>query len=173
MVYSLYDGTIVMAKSALTSLAHILHQAEQLPNATDLLTARLQDDMKPLTSQIHIATQVTEKMIARLTGREHVVFDENLKSFTDLHERLQNAITALNEADKDIVNRRGEEVEPTTLGPDRVLPMSGAAFVNGTAIPNIFFHLTIAYAILRKEGVPLGKRDYIMSFVGPQLAGSY
>ena len=50
--------------------------------------------------------------------------------------------------------------------------MSGAAFVNGMAIPNIFFHLTIAYAILRKEGVPLGKRDYIISFVAGQTSTS-
>lgn len=172
MVYSLYDGTIVMAQSALTSLAHILHQAEQSPNAADLLTARLHDDMKPLTFQVHIATQVTEKMLARLTGREPVVYDENLTSFPDLHERLQTAIKALGEADKDTVNRRGEEVEATALAPGTVLPMSGAAFANATAIPNIFFHLTTAYAILRKEGVPLGKRDYIMSFVTSQLAGS-
>ena len=172
MVYSLYDGTIVTAKSALTTLGHILRQAEQQPNAAGLLTARLQEDMKPLTSQIHIATQVTEKMLARLTGREPLIYDENLESFAQLHERLEDAIKALDEVDKDVVNRRGEEVEATVLGPDRILPMSGAAFVNGTAMPNIFFHLTIAYAILRKEGVPLGKRDYIMSFVAAQISSS-
>ena len=101
-------------------------------------------------------------MLARLSGREPVVYDDNLECYAQLYERLENSIRALSEADKDIVNQRGEEVEATVLGPDRILPMSGAAFVNGAAIPNIFFHLTIAYAILRKEGVPLGKRDYIL-----------
>lgn len=172
MVYSLYDGTIVTAKSALISLAYILHQAEEHPNSAGLLTARLQEDMKPLTSQIYIATQVTEKMLARLSGREPVVYDDNLECYAQLYERLENSIRALSEADKDIVNQRGEEVEATVLDPDRILPMSGAAFVNSTAIPNIFFHLTITYAILRKEGVPLGKRDYIMSFVAGQTSAS-
>ncbi|KAA8645442.1 DUF1993 domain-containing protein [Aspergillus tanneri] len=153
-------------------LPHILRQAEQYPNAANLLAARLRDDMKPLTSQIHIATQVSEKMLARLTGRDPVIFDENLKSFAEIHERIENALKALSDADKDVVNRYGEEVSPTTLGPDKILSISGAAFANGTAMPNIFFHLTIAYAILRKEGVPLGKRDYIMSFVAPQIARS-
>ncbi|KAJ5148253.1 hypothetical protein N7526_001605 [Penicillium atrosanguineum] len=111
-------------------------------------------------------------MVARLTGREAAIFNEKLDSFAQLYERLSNAIKALSEADKDVVNRRGEEVEATTLGPDTILPMSGAAFVNGTAMPNIIFHLTIAYAILRKEGVPLGKRDYITSFVAPQIFGA-
>lgn len=172
MVYSLHDGTIVMASSALTSLAHILRQAEQYPNATDLLAARLYEDMKPLTFQVHIATQVSEKMLARLTGREPVIFDENLSSFADLHERIENVLKALKDADKDVVNQLGEEVKPTTLGPGKILPINGAAFANGTAMPNIFFHLSIAYAILRKEGVPLGKRDYIMSFVAPQISGT-
>lgn len=85
---------------------------------------------------IHIATQVTEKTPARLSGREPVVYDDNLGCYAQLYERLENSIKALSEADKDIVNQRGEEVEASILGPDRILPMSGAAFVNGTAIPS-------------------------------------
>lgn len=171
MNYSLYDGSIVTAKSALTSLDHILNEAEKSSNVANLPTAQLCEDMKPLTFQVHIATLISEKLVARLTGREAINLDNDLVSFADMRERTQKVLRSLDEADKDVVNQHAEEQLPTPLGP-LTLEMTGNAFASAFAVPNIFFHLNIAYAILRKEGVPLGKRDYLGSFLGPYMPKS-
>ena len=71
MGHTLCDGTIV-AQGILCSLSHILHQAEQRPDASTLFEARLYEDMYPLTDQVRLATQFSENLLARLTGREPV-----------------------------------------------------------------------------------------------------
>ncbi|KAJ5601551.1 hypothetical protein N7510_011085 [Penicillium lagena] len=163
---SLYDGTIRTAKSALETLAHILRKAEESPNANSLLAARLYDDMKPLTFQVYIATQMAERMTARLTGREPTVFEDNFSSYAEMHQRIDKVLKSLSEVDKDNVNKHAEQVKTTQLGSAEV-DLTGAAYAHGMTVPNIFFHLNMAYAILRKEGVPLGKRDYLRSFLAP------
>ncbi|KAK7432930.1 hypothetical protein QQZ08_000401 [Neonectria magnoliae] len=162
MAFTLYDATIIETKTTLITLDHILTQAEKLPNSENFLQARLYEDMKPLTFQVHAATRFSEKVLARLSGRDAVEFQDNLTSFTDMHARIANALKALEQADKDTINRHGEQVGPTDLGAVGSMNITGKAFAMGAAIPNINFHVSMAYAILRKEGVPLGKKDYMM-----------
>jgi hypothetical protein len=87
------------------------------------------------------------------------------------YERIETVLKALKEADKDAVNRNGDVVAATPMGEGKTADMSGARYANMIAIPNIYFHVTTAYGILRKEGVQLGKRDYYVGFF-PHLAGS-
>lgn len=165
MVFTLYDATIVEVKLVLLTLKHLLDEAEKQPNADALLQARLYEDMKPLTFQVHSVTKYTYKLLARLTGREAVEFEDNLASYAEMHKRIADALEALGEADKETVNLTGEEVAPTDLPSFGVMDITGKAFAVGAVVPNIHFHLNMTYAIFRKEGVPLGKRDYIMEFV--------
>jgi len=83
MVYTLYDGTIVVIQGVLNTLSHILHQAEQQPglDTSNLLEARLHEDMLPLGDQVRIATQYSENVVARLIGREPVTFDGKPQTF--------------------------------------------------------------------------------------------
>ncbi|KAJ4211899.1 hypothetical protein NW759_012186 [Fusarium solani] len=164
MAFTLYDATIVDAKTILETLDGLLKKAEEQPNAESFLRARLYEDMNPLTFQIHAATRFTELVLARLTGREAVQYEDNLVSYADMHARIAKVLAALEKADKDTVNRYGEEVLPTALPSAGTMDISGKAFAKGAAIPNIYFHLNMTYAILRKEGVPLGKKDYAMGF---------
>ncbi|KAL1845658.1 hypothetical protein Plec18167_009146 [Paecilomyces lecythidis] len=170
MVYTLYDSTIVVAQSILNTLSHILHQAEKRTDADNLLEARLHEDMYPLTDQVRLATQFSENLVARLTGREPVTFEGKPTTFAQCYERIETVLRALEEADKNVVNEQGDVVATTKLGPENTAELKGAVYAHSLALPNIFFHLTTAYGILRKEGVPLGKRDYYAGFV-PQLAG--
>ncbi|KAJ5578207.1 uncharacterized protein N7459_007171 [Penicillium hispanicum] len=172
MGHSLYDGTIVVAYSILQTLSHILHKAEERPNASALLEARLYEDMYPLTDQIRIATQFCENLVARLTGREPVVYENNLTTFAKFHERIAAVQKTLNEADKKLVNQHGDIVATTKIGPKGTTEMSGAMFAYSITLPNIYFHLATAYGILRKEGVPLGKLDYYVGFYPPPVVGS-
>ena len=172
MGYTFYDGTIVVVQGILNTLSHILHQAEQRPNASTLLESRLSVDMLPLTDQVRITTQFSENLVARLTGREPVMFQDKLTTFAKFYERIETVLQVLSEADKDVVNQHSDVLGPTQMGPGKTVEMSAASYAHTIALPNIYFHVTTAYGILRKEGVPLGKRDYYVGFFPQQLAGA-
>ncbi|EED12984.1 conserved hypothetical protein [Talaromyces stipitatus ATCC 10500] len=149
----------------LNTLTHVLHTAEQQPNADYLLTnARLYPDMYPVSDQVRLATQFSENIVARLTNREPVNFDHDLGSYSKCYERIETVLKSVKEADKKTVNALGDSVSPTPMGPGKPVDMSEATYAHIIALPNIYFHLTTAYGILRKEGVPLGKMDYYAGF---------
>jgi len=164
MTFTLYDSTIVVVQGILKTLTHILHEAEKRPNASTLLEARLHEDMYPLTEQIRIATQYSENLIARLTVREPVTFDRDLTTFAKCFERIETVLKAFNEAEKDVVNGQADVLSPTQLGPKYTIQMSAAGYAHTVVLPNVYFHVTTAYGILRKEGVPIGKRDFYAGF---------
>jgi hypothetical protein len=165
MSHTIYDSSVLVCQGILGTLTHILKKAEEQPNASHLLTtARLYEDMYPLTDQVRLATQYSENILARLTGREAVTFDRDLGSYSKCYERIELVLNSLKEADKDIVNAHAEVVAPTPLGPGTVVDMKAAVWVHSIALPNVYFHLTTAYGILRKDGVPLGKMDYYAGF---------
>ncbi|VUC28879.1 unnamed protein product [Clonostachys rosea] len=165
MAYSLYDGTIPVLKAALKDTAHLLKMARMLPHPNTLLDARLYEDMKPLTFQVYTVTKFTEIISARLSGREAVVYEDDMTSWEEMHARINEVLARVQNTDKDVVNKLGEEAAPTAMGEGVTMDLTGKAYAHGVTIPNILFHVSITYAILRKEGVPLGKADFIMPFV--------
>ncbi|KAL4873670.1 hypothetical protein BDV12DRAFT_159383 [Aspergillus spectabilis] len=173
MAATTYDATIVVVQAILNTFTHILHQAEQHPKASTFLTeARLHEDMYPLADQIRLATQFSEFLVARLTGRPSVLLGGNPTTFAEGYERIETVQKTLREADRDVVNQNGDKVEKTQRGPERAVDMSGAAYAHTIVLPNVYFHLNTAYGVLRKEGVPLGKRDYYEGFFPQQVAAS-
>ncbi|PWN88787.1 hypothetical protein FA10DRAFT_268932 [Acaromyces ingoldii] len=168
MSYSLYDATVVMAKGALKSLDRMLSEAEKHPNSATFLTARLIEDMKPLTFQVHYATFQAEAMAAKLSGQEYAAPEEDLDSYEKIHARIQQAQNALDTTDKDTVNRLGETTT-SFVRREEPIQVPVKALVGLLNMPNVYFHVTMAYAILRKEGVPLGKRDWSRGFVSDYI----
>lgn len=172
MSYILYDSTIPVFQGILGSLSHILRKAERSrDNGGNLLEARLCEDMYPLTDQVRLAAQSAENVAARLTGREPITLDRNITTFAKCYELIETALKVLGEADKTIVNEHGDKLKATQLTPQTTVDMTGAAYAHTIALPNIFFHVTTAYAILRKEGVPLGKKDYYVGYF-PEAAAA-
>lgn len=165
---SLYDTTIPTAQNVFKSMANILREGEKHANAASFPAARLIEDMHPLTYQIHIAAQLTEKMVARFTGREPTIFENNLSSFAEMYERIEIIQKVLDTADKETINQRADLVQATPLGPVSI-DLSNTAYATAFTFPNLYFHLTTAYAILRKEGVNIGKRDYLGAFMAPYM----
>lgn len=166
MVYTLYDASISMAVAALTSLIQILRHAEDHPNSDKLLTARLMDDMAPLHFQVHYATCQAQLMAARFSGQEEYKEPEDdLDSYAKMHARIQQTIHALRATDRDTVNSRGETTTRITRRGE-LIEVPVKAVTGLVNMPNIYFHVSMAYAIMRKEGVPLGKRDWNRGFVG-------
>lgn len=168
MAYSLYDATIVMAQGALKSLSSIITQAERHPESSTFLTAQLIDDMKPLPFQVHYATFQAQLIVEILSGREYTEPEEDLITYEKMHARIEKALEALAMADRETAGRQGEimTVVPRRDGPIEVPMKAVIGLVN---MPNIYFHVSMAYAILRKEGVPLGKRDWSRGFVNDYI----
>lgn len=168
--FTFYEASILPSKHVLADLTHLIDLASAHPKASTLPSARLAEDMRPFSSQIHLAAQAIERLLCRLTLREHVPVEDTIATYDDMRARIASANAELDALDKEAVNRAGDESAPTFLAPQMTVDMPGAAFAMGASMPNIFFHLSIAYAILRKEGVPLGKWDYIQPFMQYQLA---
>jgi hypothetical protein len=144
---------VVLTKAA----AHV--EAKKLdPEA--LLKARLYPDMFPLIRQVQIATDFAKGCAARLAGEEVPAWDDVETGFDDLIARIDRAIAYVEGLDA--VKFEGAEDRDITLtrrGETSVV--KGLAYLQTQAQPNFFFHLTTAYAILRKNGVEVGKRDYL------------
>ena len=144
---------VVLTKAA----AHV--EAKKLdPEA--LLKARLYPDMFPLIRQVQIATDFAKGCAARLAGEEVPAWDDVETGFDDLIARVDRAIAYVEGLDA--ARFEGAEDRDITLtrrGETSVV--KGLAYLQTQAQPNFFFHLTTAYAILRKNGVEVGKRDYL------------
>lgn len=168
MAYSLYDATVSMASGALKSLSQILVRAEEHQDSANFLTARLTDDMKPLSFQVHYATFQAQYLAAKLSGQEYGEPDDKLDSYEKMHARIQQALKALGELEKETVNGSGENMTQSARR-DHMITVPIKAVVGLVNMPNIYFHVSMAYAILRKEGVPLGKRDWSRGFISDYM----
>lgn len=164
MAYSLYDATVSMAIGALKSLTQILTRAEEHPDSAQLLTARLTDDMKPLGFQVHYATFQAQYLAAKLSEREYSEPEDNLDTYEKMQARIQQALEALKETDREAADGFAETTtQLARTGYVMEVPVKNV--VTLVTMPNIYFHVSMAYAILRKEGVPLGKRDWSRGFI--------
>ncbi|KAF7554178.1 hypothetical protein G7046_g6893 [Stylonectria norvegica] len=167
--HTLYDGSITTAINALNALSRILKAAEQHPDSAKLPSSRLIEDMQPLTFQVWVATDTTCQMVAQAQGLEPLKRNDDMKTYEDMKARIAETLEQLEKADKDRINKRENELVPCHLGdsPDFLLPSKN--FIFGYCVPNIFFHVTIAYAIVRHHGVDIGKIQYIPSFIRPYV----
>lgn len=166
---SFYDVSVGQALEVLDSLTAILKKAETAPNAATLPEARIHEDMLPLSFQVYIVTDLGTKVAARLSGQEPPSNENNMKSFADFYARIAESRAALEKCDKETINSRAGETVTLGLGPGKNAQLSGLTYNAGYATPNLYFHLATAYNILRKEGVSIGKMDYLTSFIGKHV----
>lgn len=166
---SFYDVSIGQAIEILDSLTAILKKAESAPNAATLPEARIYDDMLPLSFQVYLVADLGTKLAARLTGQEPPSNENNLKSFAEFHGRIAESRAALEKVDKNTINTRAAEAVTVGLGPGKTAQMNGLTYNAGYVTPNLYFHLATAYNILRKEGVPVGKMDYLTTFLSKHV----
>jgi len=144
---------VVLTKAA----AHV--EAKKLdPEA--LLKARLYPDMFPLIRQVQVATDFAKGCCARLAGEDVPAWDDVETGFDDLIARVDRAIAYVEGLDAaKFEGAEDRDITLTRRGETSVV--KGLAYFQTQAQPNFFFHLTTAYAILRKNGVEVGKRDYL------------
>ncbi|WPJ66374.1 hypothetical protein SMAC4_14040 [Sordaria macrospora] len=174
MSIQLSDIVLSTFSKGLNTLAHILDVAEQYASSQSLSAdaeypnARLIDDMKPFTFQIQNATTNIKRTLARLQGQEFQPWEDKETTIADLRERIARAQKLVEEADAKVLDSVAEKPIDLLIGPT-TLKSTGKGSVLGHSIPNFFFHVQTAYAILRSKGVPIGKKDYIQSFLAGNI----
>ena len=137
------------------------HAAARKFDTTNYLQMRLAPDMLPLVSQIRIASDAAKGCVARLAGQEPPKFDDNEASVAELRERVQKTLAYV--ASVPAAAFEGSDGRSITI-PMRnrdPLQFTGEVFLRHWALPNFFFHVTMAYALLRHAGVELGKGDFL------------
>jgi hypothetical protein len=165
MSLSMYQASTPMFVRQLTALSAILKTAAAFAEARKidpsvLLNARLAPDQFPLVRQVQIATDGAKGGIARLAALEAPAYPDDETTFDQLQARLEKTIAFLKSVPADQVD--GSEARPIELQlRSGTLNFMGQDFLLHFVIPNFFFHVTTAYAILRHNGVEIGKRDFL------------
>ena len=167
MSISIFDQTVFALSRMLLNLDRIVTQAEEYAKERNiepavLLQARLYPDMLPFVSQVRIATDTAKGAAARLSGTELPKWPDDEVTFEDVHARIRKALDYL--ATFKPEQFEGAEDKPIEMKfPNRTLNFSGREYVLGFVLPNFYFHVTTAYDILRHNGLPIGKLDYLGS----------
>ena len=170
MTISMYAASIPVFRQMLNSLNAILAKAETHaaakkidPNA--LLHARLFPDMFPLIQQVQLASDFAKGAAARLAGVDVPSYEDKEQTFSDLHARIEKTLAFIgsltpaqidDSKEREIVSMAGTPYE-------RKFP-NQTTYLLHYGLPQFFFHVTTAYAILRHNGIEIGKRDYIGSY---------
>jgi hypothetical protein len=126
-----------------------------------LLGTRLAPDMFPLVRQVQIATDIAKNGVARLAGVEPPRFEDNEKTIDELKARVARAVAFIKSVDGKAIDAATDRQIEFPLGPANKGQMKGDDYLNHFVLPNVYFHLTAAYAILRHCGVEIGKQDYL------------
>jgi hypothetical protein len=165
MPFTPYEASAPVFVATLSDMRAWLDRAEAADEAR-LIAARLIDDMRPLAAQYQMASDTAKNTVARLAGIEPPKMADEEASFAELRERMDRTIAFIAGVDPAaLADSDAREVElrfPNGMG----YRARGGAYLTGFALPNFFFHATTAYAILRANGVPLGKPDFLQH-LGP------
>lgn len=165
MSVSLYDVSVPIFTLSLSNLAVILdkaagHAEVKKVDPKVLPGARLIIDMLPLSSQIQIACDTAKGAAARLAGIEVPKHEDTEATLAELQARVAKTLEFIKTIEPEQL--QGAETREIVLQfPQSSLKFTGINYLTNFALPNFFFHVTMAYALLRKNGVDLGKRDFL------------
>jgi len=162
---ALYDVSIPTFIRGLKNLSNMLEKgkayaAVQGMDLTELLDARLIEDMASLTKQVQMTTDTAKFVAVRVGQVENQPWADYEASYDDVQARVTKAISFLEAASPEGFEAR-EDAKVVLTTPSGDIPFTGSVYVHGFAIPNFFFHLSMAYALLRLKGVPVGKLDFL------------
>ena len=162
---ALYDAAMPTFIRGLKNLSNMLEKGKAFAAAqgmelSELLDARLIDDMASLTKQVQMTTDTAKFVAVRVGQIENDPWADDEASFADVQARVAKAIAFLQAASPDGFEGH-EDATVVLTTPSGDIPFTGSNYVHGFAIPNFFFHLSMAYALLRMKRVPLGKLDFL------------
>ena len=165
MTISMYQASVPPMIKTLSNLRNLLEKAVAHAEAKKidpsvLINARLYPDMFPLSRQVQIATDMAKGAASRLAGQEVPKYEDNEATFPELVARLDKTIALLENFKPEDID--GSEDRTITLPMrDRTLTFKGLPYLIDYVLPNVYFHTTTAFAILRHNGVEIGKKDFL------------
>jgi uncharacterized protein len=165
MTMSMYQASAPLLKRALKNLSAILdkaaaHAATKKIDPAVLAGDRLAPDMLPFPRQITIPCDTAKFAMARLAGVEAPKFEDNEKTFDEFKARIQKTIDFIDSIKPNQID--GTEDKPISFKAGQTeLKFTGQTYLTHFVIPNFFFHVSMAYAILRHNGVDIGKLDFL------------
>lgn len=169
MSFTIYDASAPVFVASLRDMRAWLDKAAAEKPEAELIEARLARDMFPLPRQFQIASDSAKNAIGRLAGIEAPSMADTETSFAELQERCDRTIAFVESVDRarlDGAETRDVELRfPNGMG----YKFNGSTYLTGFALPNFFFHVTAAYAILRNAGISLGKPDFLQHLGPPNL----
>jgi hypothetical protein len=165
MTVSMFTASVPVYTQFLTSLSAILKKAAAHAEAKKIdpsifINARLSPDMFALARQVQIATDHAKGSLARLAGVEIPSYADTEATFDELEARIQKTLAYVKTfKPEQIDGTEGKEIV-LTFGTQK-FPFNGQTYMIQFALPNFYFHTTMVYAILRENGVEIGKRDFM------------
>lgn len=169
MTISLYAASVPVFQQLLNSLDAVLSKAEEHAaakgfDAEILLNSRLAPDMFPLVRQVQIAGDFARGVCARLAGADLPKIEDNHQTFADLHALIAQTLTFIGSFKAADIDGQEDREIITRPGTPKEKRFTGQAYLLTYGLPQFFFHVTTAYAILRHNGVEVGKRDFMGAF---------
>jgi uncharacterized protein len=160
------SSSVPALETGLAALSDVLDKAATYAEAKKidpavLLQCRLSPDMFPLVRQVQTVADIAKNGISRLAGVEFPKYEDNETTINQLKDRLAKTMAYLKSVDLKKIDEAVDREITFPLGPTLHGHMNGADYLNFFTLPNFYFHLTTAYAILRHNGVDIGKRDYL------------
>jgi hypothetical protein len=164
--FSMSQASLPVFQIGLNALSALLDKAAAFAGAkkvdpTVLVQWRLAPDMFALARQVQIVTDQAKNGSARLAGVEPPRFEDNETTIDELKQRLAKTVEFLKALDATQIDAAASRDITFPLGPSKTGTMRGDDYLNHFVLPNFYFHLTTAYAILRQCGVEIGKMDFL------------
>jgi hypothetical protein len=160
------QATLPALEIGLNALSAVLDKAAAFAAAKKidpsvLLNSRLAPDMFPLTRQVQLATDLAKNGASRLAGLEPPRYEDTETTIDQLKARIAKTIAHLKTLDPKKIDAAGQRELTFPLGPVNKGQMKADDYLNHFVLPNVYFHLTAAYAVLRHCGVEIGKQDFL------------
>lgn len=165
MGISVFETAIAPLSRMLLNLDRIVSLAEEHAREKNiepaaLIQARLYPDMLPFVSQVRVATDTAKGAAARLAGSELPSWEDKESTFEEIHGRIRKALDFLATFQPEQFEGAEDRAIEMKL-PRTTLEFDGRGYIFGFVLPNFYFHVTTAYDILRHNGLPIGKRDFL------------
>lgn len=169
MTSPIYTASVPVFKQMLGGLSQVLAKAEAHVTAKNidpnvLLQARLFPDMFPLLRQVQVASDFAKSVSARLAGVDVPKLEDKEQSFAELQARIATVLAFIDGLDAAKFDEAATREIVTQAGTPKEKRFTGESYIFNYGLPHFFFHTTTAYAILRHNGVEVGKKDYIGTY---------
>ena len=170
MSFTIYDASLPVFVHSMTSIQAWLDKAlAEGKSETALLELRLAPDMRPFPAQIQMASDSAKNAVARLAGMSAPAMPDVEASFAELKDRCRRTIAFIESIGRSALEGAEEREVELRFPNGGGYRFNGRDYLTGFALPNFFFHVTMTYALLRFQGVAVGKPDFLQHLGPPNI----